>query len=127
MMLHHGELLDVRVPVQAYNRQAWQIFAEVAADSRDPGAVNEAKIIVWVGSEPLDQLGRRPFEGFRLRPQRLPAVRLPSIHGQAPRAPRQSEGSGGSNARRLFSRPPVRGLGRNRRVCNPALGPLALQ
>ena len=75
-MLRHGELLDVRVAVQAYNRQAWQIFAEVAADSRDPGAVDEAKIIVWVGSEPLDQLGRRPFEGFRLRPQRRRAVRL---------------------------------------------------
>ena len=69
------ELLDVRVAVQAHNRQAFQIPGEVVADPPNPGAVDEAKIIVWVGPELLDQRGRRPFKGFRVRPERRRAVR----------------------------------------------------
>src|SRR6185295_16221110 len=43
-VLHERELLNVRIAVQAHNRQAFQILAEVVADPRDPRPVDEAEI-----------------------------------------------------------------------------------
>ena len=74
-ILRYRELLDVRVAVQPHNWQVAQITAEIVADPRDPGAVDESEIIVRVGSESLDQLGRRAFERFRLGSERPRAVR----------------------------------------------------
>src|SRR5215510_10876697 len=56
----------MRVAVQPHNWQALQITAEVVADTRYPGAVDESEIIVRVSAESLHQLGRRVFERFRL-------------------------------------------------------------
>jgi hypothetical protein len=52
-----------------------QITAQIVADPRDPGPVDEPEIIVRVGSKSLDQLGRRAFEGFRLGSERPRTVR----------------------------------------------------
>ncbi len=65
-ILRERELLDMRVAVQSHDWQAVQITAEIIADTRDPGAVDESEIIVRIRAESLDQLGRREFERFRL-------------------------------------------------------------
>ena len=74
-ILRYRELLDVRVAVQPHDWQFSQISAQIVADPRDPGPVDESEINVRVGSESLDQLGRRAFERFRLGSERLRAVR----------------------------------------------------
>ena len=69
------ELLDVRVAVQTDNWQPFQIPAEVVAHSCDPGAIDESKIIVRIGTKPFDQLGCGAFERFQVRPERRRAIR----------------------------------------------------
>ena len=74
-ILRYRELLDVRVAVQPHNWQVAQITAQIVAHPRDPGPVDEAEIIVRIGSKSLDQLGRRAFERFRVgsgAPRRAP-------------------------------------------------------
>ena len=74
-ILRYRELFDMRVAVQPHNRQFLQVPPERITDTRDPGAVDESKIIKRVSSESLDQLGRRAFERSRLGSERLPPVR----------------------------------------------------
>ena len=73
-ILRYRELLDVRVAVQPHNWQVAQITAQIVADPRDPGPVDESEKSVRVGSKSLDQLGRRAFERFRLGSERLRTV-----------------------------------------------------
>ena len=65
----------MRVAVQPHNWQVAQITAQIVADPRDPGPVDESEIIVRVGSKSLDQLGCRASEGFRLGSERPRGVR----------------------------------------------------
>jgi hypothetical protein len=74
-ILRQRELLDMRVAVQPHNWQAFQITAEVVANTRYPGAVNESEIIVRVSAESLNQLGRRALERFRRGSNRLRGTR----------------------------------------------------
>src|SRR5258707_9760915 len=74
-ILRQRELFDMRVAVQPHNWQPFQITAEVVADTRYPGTVDESGIIVRVSAESPEQLGRRVFKRSRLGSNRLRGMR----------------------------------------------------